>query len=376
MAHTELLKRLRVSRASSRRAPIGAGLGLPRRSLAIATAVAMLAAMLAFFSGGTDAVVFPGGNGRIAYVAGPAIRTAAPDGTGIATAVSSSNGSVTWSPDGNRLAYGRIVSGAGQIFMAAADGSGETQLTFGASACCATWFPDGARLAYYSGGLRTVNANGTGDALLLSGNTVSPAVSPDGTKIAFSLNGNILTVVDSNGTNPVALIGPSANMSGRATWSPDGNNIAFERVDLSLPPAEWNRGIWAISPDGSNLRQLTAPGSDSSPSWSPDGTKIAFARSAAAGNGDIWVMNADGSSPTAIIATATNETLPDWGPTPAVIDGPSWVVNTTDDVNDGSCTLVHCSLREALLRSNAECGDRYGVVRDTWVGCAHDSPVE
>jgi uncharacterized repeat protein (TIGR01451 family)/CSLREA domain-containing protein len=44
------------------------------------------------------------------------------------------------------------------------------------------------------------------------------------------------------------------------------------------------------------------------------------------------------------------------------VDGPppppglSWVVNTTDDTNDGSCTTTHCSLREAINRANTEAG--------------------
>ena len=35
---------------------------------------------------------------------------------------------------------------------------------------------------------------------------------------------------------------------------------------------------------------------------------------------------------------------------------PTFTVNTTDDTNDGSCTTVHCSLREAINRSNAVTG--------------------
>ena len=30
----------------------------------------------------------------------------------------------------------------------------------------------------------------------------------------------------------------------------------------------------------------------------------------------------------------------------------TWVVNTSDDINDGLCDDIHCSLREAILNAN------------------------
>ncbi|HEX6586971.1 MAG TPA: CSLREA domain-containing protein, partial [Solirubrobacterales bacterium] len=42
--------------------------------------------------------------------------------------------------------------------------------------------------------------------------------------------------------------------------------------------------------------------------------------------------------------------------TGAPVEDPSWVVNTENDVDDGACTTLHCSLREAINRSNAEAG--------------------
>ena len=52
-----------------------------------------------------------------------------------------------------------------------------------------------------------------------------------------------------------------------------------------------NFDVWAVEPDGTGLRQLTtSTGFDSLPAYSPDGAKIAFVK-----DGDIAVMNADGS---------------------------------------------------------------------------------
>jgi WD40 repeat protein len=53
-------------------------------------------------------------------------------------------------------------------------------------------------------------------------------------------------------------------------------------------------------------------GSDSSqPDWSPDGTKIAF-RSAADGNLEIHVMNADGTTDARLTTNPASDSDPDW----------------------------------------------------------------
>jgi CSLREA domain-containing protein len=42
---------------------------------------------------------------------------------------------------------------------------------------------------------------------------------------------------------------------------------------------------------------------------------------------------------------------------PAVrAEAASYIVNTTDDINDGACNAAHCSLREAIRASNASAG--------------------
>jgi Tol biopolymer transport system component len=53
----------------------------------------------------------------------------------------------------------------------------------------ATWSPDGTRIAFSRvGGIYNVNADGTGEAVLLDGG-LSPEWSPDNVRIAFVRNG-------------------------------------------------------------------------------------------------------------------------------------------------------------------------------------------
>lgn len=85
---------------------------------------------------------------------------------------------------------------------------------------------------------------------------------PDGRMIAVV--GNLMTITDATFTKLSELATFGDAVSGPAV-SPDGTRIAFTM----------NGHVWIMKSDGSELRQLTLSGSsESSPEWSPDGTQV------------------------------------------------------------------------------------------------------
>jgi tol-pal system beta propeller repeat protein TolB len=122
-------------------------------------------------------------------------------------------------------------------------------------------------------------------------NEYDPAWSPDGAKIAFVVGGGEIFVMNADGTGRRNLTNTPKTES-MPTWSPDGTKIAFVRVDSE---GEWE--IFVMNADGSGQKRLTYSPQYSynyGPDWSPDGAKIAFTLQS---NGayNVYTMNADGS---------------------------------------------------------------------------------
>jgi TolB protein len=156
-----------------------------------------------------------------------------------------------------------------------------------------------------------------------------PSFSPDGKKIAFdnvsggpNSDGDIF-VVNSDGTgSPQDLTKDlPVGRNIRPDWSPDGQRIAFVR----------NGEIEVMNADGSNPTCLTCRsdgtndgGLDNAPAWSPNGQQIAFQKTIVLSNGaghlEVYVMNADGSDETPLTNYDPNTN-------PGDSDDPSWSPN-------------------------------------------------
>lgn len=82
-----------------------------------------------------------------------------------------------------------------------------------------------------------------------------------------------------------------------AKLSPDGAKIAFT----------YKGSIYTVPASGGKASRLTSGNIDTNPLWSPDGKSIAFA-SDRNGGSDIFIMKADGATPTRLTFNSTAET--------------------------------------------------------------------
>ena len=135
--------------------------------------------------------------------------------------------------------------------------------------------------------IHEISPTGVGGGLLPIGNALccsGPALSPDGTKLAFTGEG-IMSVTDLKGhpANGLWSQNPVTSASGYfedPVWSPSGQQIAF----LAWPGGAHGPEIDVINADGTGRHRViqgseiaTGTQAPGTLAWSPDGTQIAFA---------------------------------------------------------------------------------------------------
>lgn len=151
-----------------------------------------------------------------------------------------------------------------------------------------------------------------------------PALSPDGSRIAFSsdMEGVFhIYVVGVDGEGLRRITGSTYNDSEPA-WSPDGSRVAFARgFDATgngvyvQTCAEWS-DIVVVDVDAAPHTEvnLTNGARGTDPAWSPDGKRIAFA-SDRGGNFDIYTMSSDdGGDVRQLTQSESAEADPAWSP--------------------------------------------------------------
>lgn len=105
-----------------------------------------------------------------------------------------------------------------------------------------------------------------------------PAVSPDGTRVAFSMNGRIGVVAVANGEIAVLTLGVDWK-DAQPAWLPDGRRLVVSARRRAGEPASLH--LLEPGPDGSVARHpLTQAraGDDQGPAPSPDGRAVVFVR--------------------------------------------------------------------------------------------------
>lgn len=276
---------------------------------------------------------------RIAYLDRQgALRLVRPDGTGRVLLAASSPlrhpWSLSWSPDGKAIAViaydpaeGPVNPSRGlghrRIYLIPTGRGEPRRLPGGYVGWELSWSPRGDEIAYASasGQALIIGTDGNSKARFVTrqGKPAlgTPVWSPDATHLGFQglvRHGRYVDryagiyVADADTSNLHLVTGHAYNEYGFA-WSPDGRWILYGRAN--------RQGIYVIGADGRNNHRLTrdSPTQSSAPalSWAPDGRSIAY-ETDGTGNGDIYLIDADGHNKVQLTSSPEGDTHPAWQP--------------------------------------------------------------
>jgi Tol biopolymer transport system component len=150
-------------------------------------------------------------------------------------------------------------------------------------------------------------------------NAKRPRLSPNGEWIAFDgaspgkrpLSDFDVQIVRVDGLDRRTLAGtPEYELD--AQWSPDGKRLSYSSYRHTGESDEWLAArIWTVTAKGGNPVPL---GLGSNARWSPDGKRLAFSAPTKESDGDLFVMNADGTGRRRLAATPALEQTAGWSP--------------------------------------------------------------
>ena len=205
------------------------------------------------------------------------------------------------SPRGDRIAFLSNRGGAEDLYVIAADGTGEKQLTHSRDTETAVqWSADGKQIVFSvfaedSSRLHAIRPDGTREREIGRVPGRTPMLAPTGKRVVFMAGTWTATrlMVSALDGSDALQISDGSSIAWNNHWSPDGELA----VQVNSRVQKASAHIWVVDIASGEARKLAAhdqPYLDETPSWFPDGTRLAF-QSNRAGRTDVWVMNADGS---------------------------------------------------------------------------------
>jgi TolB protein len=153
---------------------------------------------------------------------------------------------------------------------------------------------------------------------------ISPALSPDGKRVAFLCGAEPLDVctMNSDGTRLARLTDTQDNFN--PAWSPDGRRLVF------TSHREGDYHVYTMKADGTDVRRLVPDHaeivSEDYAAWSPDGSRIAFVGRTDEGY-NIYTADADGDDISELLSDEFIKENLAWSP-----DGKQLAFDTVDDV--------------------------------------------
>ena len=232
------------------------------------------------------------------------------DDTGSMPLTSGNNNysSPRWSPDGNRLLYSSNADGSSQLYMRWMDTGYTAKITnFTKTAGNITWSPDGQLIAF----TMFVDEKSTPFVKMppkpAGAEWAKSSIYID--RLVYRADGagyldpgfTHIFVIPSEGGSPRQVTSGNYNHRGLLAWTHDSRSIIFSanRND-NWEYAGNNSELYRVSLDNSEITVLTdRKGPDSNPVLSPDGSRIAYLGFDDKLHGyhvtKLYVMNADGS---------------------------------------------------------------------------------
>ena len=275
-----------------------------------------------------------------------------------------------WTPDGSQIVFGdggriyavdangTVLNSLSGSFEAVDLNSGSVERDFSPAVS-----PDGLWVAYATLRFRSPTSRGNNFEIVIQSidgseprrvtrnewHDVSPAWSPDGSRIAFVSHredGPRVFTIAPDGSDERSVAPNTSAQPNAPVWSPDGSRLAFVAEERECVTRKWvdtyhanksqyvthtvvrtiyHEALYTADPDGSNLTRLDWPDeADVGPrtrygrynldapeqyvvafQWSPDGRYIAFAGRYYGEKGGIYIANADGADTRLIIDFAT-----------------------------------------------------------------------
>jgi Tol biopolymer transport system component/predicted Ser/Thr protein kinase len=185
------------------------------------------------------------------------------------------------SPDGREVVYSSDAAGHLDLWLMDARGGEPLRLTDDpADDHSPSWTPAGDRIVFVSErtgvpSIWQMDRFGSEPVLLMS-DADDPAVSPDGTRLAFSRAGNgddweriwVAPLGNLGQARPVSPTGVGVWGHAEPAWSPDGRRLAY--CDF--------QDLWVVDADGAGpARRVTDSRATSrDPSWFPDGKSLLY----------------------------------------------------------------------------------------------------